>query len=102
MVLRLLDTGAEAVEEVDGIDAIEAVQAGRYSQLYCHCSDPACCLLLPANTCAARHHARCILIGLTTCPHVFLHAVQYGAAPPALQQMAAQLVNRYFGADNEP
>jgi hypothetical protein len=28
--------------------------------------------------------------------------VQYGAAPPALQQMAAQLVDRYFGADNEP
>jgi hypothetical protein len=26
MVLRLLDTGAEAVEEVDGIDAMEAVQ----------------------------------------------------------------------------
>lgn len=26
MVLRLLDTGAEAIEEVDGIDAIEAVQ----------------------------------------------------------------------------
>ena len=26
MVLRLLDTGVEAVEEVDGIDAIEAVQ----------------------------------------------------------------------------
>lgn len=29
MVLRLLDTGAEAIEEVDGIDAIEAVQVGR-------------------------------------------------------------------------
>lgn len=28
MVLRLLDTGAEAIEEVDGIDAIEAVQVG--------------------------------------------------------------------------
>ncbi|KAI7843347.1 hypothetical protein COHA_003044 [Chlorella ohadii] len=52
MVLRLLDTGAEAIEEVDGIDAIEAVQ--------------------------------------------------YGAAPPELQRMAAALVDRYFGADNEP
>jgi hypothetical protein len=52
MVLRLLDTGAEAIEEVDGIDAIEAVQ--------------------------------------------------YGAAPPELQRMAAALVDKYFGADAEP
>ncbi|KAL4440465.1 hypothetical protein ABPG75_003466 [Micractinium tetrahymenae] len=51
MVLRLLDTGAEAVEEVDGIDAIEAVQ--------------------------------------------------YGAAPPELQRMAAALVDKYFGQDAE-
>ncbi|PSC72043.1 importin subunit alpha-2 [Micractinium conductrix] len=51
MVLRLLDTGVEAVEEVDGIDAIEAVQ--------------------------------------------------YSAAPPELQRMAAALVDKYFGADAE-
>ena len=30
------------------------------------------------------------------------HSLQYGAAPPALQQMAAQLVDKYFGAGTEP
>lgn len=34
MVLRLLDTGAEAIEEVDGIDAIEAVQVLSFFYLF--------------------------------------------------------------------
>jgi hypothetical protein len=28
--------------------------------------------------------------------------LQYGAAPPELQRMAAALVDKYYGADNEP
>ncbi|KAI3431378.1 hypothetical protein D9Q98_004432 [Chlorella vulgaris] len=30
-----------------------------------------------------------------------IEAVQYGAAPPELQRMAAALVDKYYGADNE-
>lgn len=31
-----------------------------------------------------------------------MEAVQFGAVPPELQRMAAALVDKYFGADNEP
>lgn len=142
MVLRLLDTGAEAIEEVDGIDAIEAVQVRPELaspacrplavlqwqsqrpyrlrvQEYCSPAARSTFVLLtidgplpsslpwlhaacsegtkPAVPCMRGHPAA----PNPACLHCSSRALQYGAAPPELQRMAAALVDKYYGQDAE-
>jgi hypothetical protein len=108
MVLRLLDTGVEAVEEADGIDAMEAVQVPPHCR-FCVCMRNGLVSSLKSPfLCATSAWQGCSFLARPIyerplpfhCPAALL--LQYSAAPPELQQMAAALVDKYYGADNEP
>lgn len=102
MVLRLLDTGAEAVEEVDGAHAsrcaaLRSLWLGRAGPQSGSQRPPRALLLAHRTSLCPRLHPAPTPAGIDA-----VEAVQYGAAPPELQRMAAALVDKYYGADNEP
>lgn len=116
MVLRLLDTGAEAVEEVCCV-GVAKQSVGlvctpfpfqlQYMPLKHHCGLRALCRWtesMPSRLC------RCVWAVLCGCKGCIVLLLpdelsflppQYGAAPPELQRAAAVLVDTYWPAGAE-